>query len=46
MTNKALQIGWTDDASERLIVAQAMVCNSKLVSADEVILEKYSQAVW
>ncbi len=46
MTNKTLQIGRTDDVFDRLIVAQAMVRNSKLVSADEVILEKYSQAVW
>jgi PIN domain nuclease of toxin-antitoxin system len=46
VTNEALHIGWTEDVFDRLIVAQAMVRNSKLVSADEVILEKYSQAVW
>ncbi len=46
MTNEALQIGWTGDVFDRIIEAQAMVRNSKLVSADEVILEKYSEAVW
>ncbi len=46
VTNEALQIGWTEDVFDRIIVAQAMVRNSKLVSADEVILVKYSQAVW
>ncbi len=46
VTNEALQISWTEDVFDRLIVAQAMVRNSKLVSADEVILAKYSQAIW
>ncbi len=46
VTNEALQISWTEDVFDRLIVAQAMVRNSKLVSADEVILERYAEAIW
>ena len=46
VTQEALKIGWTEDVFDRLIVAQAMVRNSSLVSADEVILERYSNAIW
>jgi len=46
VANEALQISWTEDVFDRLIVAQAMVRNSKLVSANEVILERYGQAIW
>jgi len=46
VTNEALRISWTEDVFDRLNVAQPTVRNSRLVSADEVILEKYSQAIW
>lgn len=46
VTNEAVQIGWTEDVFDRLIVAQAMVRKSRLVTADELILENYPQAVW
>jgi len=46
VTNEALGIGWTHDVFDRMIVAQAMVRNSKLVSSDELVLENYAQAVW
>jgi PIN domain nuclease of toxin-antitoxin system len=43
----ATEINWTSDPFDRLIVAQSK-CNpkSKLLTADELILEKYERSVW
>ena len=46
VTQESSKIGWTEDVFDRLIVAQAMVRKSNLVTADDVILEWYSNAVW
>jgi PIN domain nuclease of toxin-antitoxin system len=46
VTHEALGFDWTEDVFDRLIVAQATVRRSKLVSADEKILDHYPHAVW
>jgi PIN domain nuclease of toxin-antitoxin system len=46
VTQEAMRIGWTEDLFDRMIVAQAMVRRSKLITADALMLERYDQAVW
>jgi PIN domain nuclease of toxin-antitoxin system len=43
---EALHIGWTEDHFDRIIVAQAAVTESRLITADAKILAHYKHAVW
>lgn len=42
---KALDIDWTRDLFDRIIVATAKLTNSPLITADRLIREKYKAAV-
>ncbi len=42
----AIQIQWTRDPFDRIIVAQAGLGKNRLVTSDETILKKYPQAWW
>lgn len=42
----AADLSWTRDPFDRLISAHAIVANAPLVTADEVIREHLSLAVW
>jgi PIN domain nuclease of toxin-antitoxin system len=42
----ALDIHWTRDPFDRLIVAQAAARNLPLVTKDEIIRDNYAEAVW
>lgn len=43
----AIDIGWTDEPFDRLIVANAKANrNAWLITADETIRQHYPQAVW
>src|SRR5262245_11942150 len=42
----ALDLTWTRDPFDRLIVAQAMCAGAPLVTKDQVIHEHYAYAVW
>lgn len=42
----ACTIGWTRDTFDRLIVADAMLCDAPLVTADAHILQHYPKALW
>lgn len=46
VASKAASIRWTRDAFDRLIVAQAIADNARLVSADAHIREHFAGAVW
>lgn len=47
LVDVAVQLIWTRDAFDRLIVASAQVtAGARLVSKDRVIREHYPQAVW
>jgi PIN domain nuclease of toxin-antitoxin system len=43
---QAMQISWTRDVFDRLIVANAMVNENILLSKDHKILENYTHARW
>jgi PIN domain nuclease of toxin-antitoxin system len=43
---KAMLIDWTRDPFDRIIVAHAMSCESKLLTKDEKILSHFQDAVW
>lgn len=43
---QAVQENWTRDPFDRLIVAQAGLNQSKLVTKDKLIRKNYSHAVW
>ena len=43
---QAMQITWTRDVFDRLIVANAMVNENILLSKDHKILENYTHARW
>ncbi|MDZ4363370.1 type II toxin-antitoxin system VapC family toxin [Brevundimonas sp.] len=42
----ACSFAWTRDPSDRLIVANAMADNARLVTADETIRANFKDAVW
>jgi len=45
--NSALQIKWTRDPGDRIIVANAAACNEALlVTSDRRIHEHYPNAIW
>ncbi len=43
---ESLDLAWTRDPFDRLIVANALVFNAVLISKDSNILENYEKAVW
>jgi len=46
VVSRALELNWTRDPFDRLIVAQAIVNNNMLLTKDPLILEHYPQAHW
>lgn len=44
--SKAIEINWTRDTFDRLIVANAMVDDNILLTKDKKILSNYPHAVW
>ena len=45
-TNFAININWTRDVFDRLIVASAMADDAQLMTKDKTILTNFNQAVW
>ena len=47
VAHEALDVGWTEDPFDRLIVAQAQVNHgAKLITRDRLIRQNYGNAVW
>lgn len=46
ITALAHDVSWTRDPFDRLIVAQAMFHEARLLTADRIILENYEHACW
>jgi PIN domain nuclease of toxin-antitoxin system len=46
ITNFAIDINWTHDVFDHLIVASAMADDAKLITKDKSILADFNQAVW
>ena len=46
VVSNALNIAWTRDPFDRMIVAEAMHFNGKLLSADKLILKHFQNAIW
>jgi PIN domain nuclease of toxin-antitoxin system len=46
LMRKAAEVNWTRDPFDRLIVAEAIVNNAKLMTKDSNILSNFSDAVW
>jgi PIN domain nuclease of toxin-antitoxin system len=47
VTDHAVDIGWTNDPFDRVIVAQAIANNNaKLITRDGLMREHYSGAIW
>lgn len=46
ITEKSLNLNWTRDPFDRIIVANAEIDNSILLTKDESILKKYKHARW
>lgn len=46
VSNAACRFAWTRDPFDRLIVANAMADGAQLITADQVILRHFDQAVW
>lgn len=46
VVDMAMDISWTRDPFDRLIVAEAMLQDAPLVTADENIRKYYKQGVW
>ncbi|GLK47899.1 hypothetical protein GCM10017620_08720 [Brevundimonas intermedia] len=46
VSEAACRFAWTRDPFDRLIVANAVVDGAKLITADQVILRHFHQAVW
>ena len=44
--NHAIQLDFTRDPFDRIIVADALISNSYLVSKDQIILNNYKKAIW
>jgi len=43
---KALEVSWTRDPFDRLIVANAMIAEAPLITKDRSIRRRYSRALW
>ena len=46
VAERALDLDWTRDVFDRLIVAQAALDNAELVTTDRLIRKHYPKAVW
>ena len=46
VTERALELSWTRDVFDRLIVAQASLDGAALVTTDRLIRKHYPKAVW
>ncbi|MDQ1154000.1 type II toxin-antitoxin system VapC family toxin [Brevundimonas sp. SORGH_AS_0993] len=46
VSEAACRFAWTRDPFDRLIVANAMADGAKLITADQMILRHFDQAVW
>ncbi|MBI3936610.1 MAG: PIN domain-containing protein [Betaproteobacteria bacterium] len=46
VAERALELTWTRDVFDRLIVAHAALDGSKLVTSDRLILGHYPKAIW
>ena len=47
VAHEALDVGWTEDPFDRLIVAQARANHqAKLITRDRLIRQKYANSVW
>ena len=46
VTERALELTWTRDLFDRLIVAQAALDNAELVTSDRLVRKNYPKAVW
>lgn len=46
LMRKAAEVNWTRDPFDRLIVAEAIVNNAKLMTKDSNILSNFNDAVW
>ena len=46
IVKESLKLSWTRDPFDRLIVAQAALTSSTLITRDEKILKHYSHALW
>lgn len=44
--NNAIKVSWTRDSFDRLIVANAAICNDILLTKDQTILNHYPKATW
>ncbi|MBI4191292.1 MAG: PIN domain-containing protein [Betaproteobacteria bacterium] len=46
VTERALELTWSRDVFDRLIVAQAELDNAELVTSDRLVRKHYPKAVW
>lgn len=46
VAERALDLNWTRDVFDRLIVAQAALDNAELITTDRLIRKHYPRAVW
>lgn len=46
LTDKSITLSWTRDPFDRLIVADAIISNSVLLTKDKTILRNYANALW
>ena len=46
IVSQSLEINWTRDPFDRLIVSHAQVNNNILITKDKVILANYDHAIW
>ncbi len=46
VVSRSINISWTRDPFDRLIIAQAMAGHGQLLTKDKTILDKFSDAVW
>lgn len=46
LINEALNIGWTRDLFDRLLISEAKVTGSRLITADKKIRSHFENAVW
>lgn len=46
ITQNALELSWTRDPFDRLIVAHAATLKSPLITSDGTILQHYEKAIW
>ena len=46
IAERALDLNWTRDVFDRLIVAQAALDNAELITTDRLIRKHYPKAIW